>query len=182
MITPATSSIQDQPVLETNTPGEEAYGAHVPARETAVVHRRTVRADWSPAQGFALVGGLLLVVLAAIELAHTGLHFSNLTLDRATVIGLPMTSLAALVTLAAGVLVLGSSFSPRGAKAMTGFMGVLMLAWGLIVAFDPTPFVASWGYDAHDGIFYAVTGFVLLLGGSISPVFVSRRDEMHGSY
>ncbi|HEV8063391.1 MAG TPA: hypothetical protein VGP46_01110 [Acidimicrobiales bacterium] len=138
--------------------------------------RDVARPAWSPAQIVTVIVGLFLVVLGAIGLAHTGFTFSNIPVTRVRVMDLPVTSLAALAELIAGVLVLAGSAAPGAAKGTSALIGVVALAWGLIVAIDPTPFVRLWAYDRADGVLYTVVGAVLLITAAVSPIFLSRRD------
>ena len=140
------------------------------------VVREVNRPGWSPAQVIVLLGGLLLVVLGAVGLAQTGLRFSNIPATRTKVAGLPLTSLAAAVQLGAGVIVLAGAGFATVAKAIGSIMGVIILAWGLIVAIDPGPFSNMWGYHQVDGVFYTVVGAVLLIVSALSPVYMSRRN------
>jgi uncharacterized membrane protein YphA (DoxX/SURF4 family) len=150
---------------------------HIQNREGAVV-RQTSRPSWSPAQAVDVVVGLFLLVLGAVSLAHTGFTFRNIPFTRTTVMGLPITSLSALVELVAGVLVLAGAASPLASKSLSGVLGIILLAWGLIVAIDPTPFGRLWGYDRGSGILYIVLGVILLLAAAVSPIFASRRNSV----
>ncbi|MGH9169365.1 MAG: hypothetical protein ACRD0Z_00580 [Acidimicrobiales bacterium] len=138
--------------------------------------REVARPAWSPAQIVAVVGGLLLLVMGAVGLAHTGFAFTNIPITRTAVAGLGMTSLAAVVQTVAGVIVLVGASSPTAAKAVTSVMGVIILAWGLIVAFDPSAFLRYWGYDGSNGVYYIVVGAALFILTALSPIFMSRRN------
>jgi hypothetical protein len=133
------------------------------------------RPSWSPAQFIAVAAGLLLAVIGGVALARTGINFSAVPASRTTVVGLPYTCLSALVQLVVGVLILGGGVFPEAAKSTLGFFGVLLLAFGLVVAIDPTPFVNMWAFTTASGVFYAVVGGIMLLAAALSPVFASRR-------
>ncbi len=137
---------------------------------------RVTRRAWSPAQIVALIAGLVLVVMGGVALARTGVNLSNIPATHTTVAGLGFTSLSALVQLVVGVIILGGGAYPDTAKGTMGVFGVVLLAWGLIVAIDTTPFTTSWGYVHGNGIFYAVVGAILLLAAALSPVFTSRNQ------
>jgi uncharacterized membrane protein HdeD (DUF308 family) len=142
--------------------------------------REVRRAAWSPAQIVAVVAGIVLVVLGGVGLARAGtdFSFSHLGLAHAQVAGLGVTPLSAVAELAVGVLLLAGGAFPGGAKSMTALFGVLMLAFGLVVALDRTPFFHSWAYTTANGIFFVVVGAVLLLTAAVSPVFGSRRETV----
>ncbi len=147
---------------------------HGPA-EGVETYREVRRPPWSPGQFVALVAGLVLVIMGGVALARSGLSFSNIPLTRSMVAGLPYTSLSALVQLVVGVILLGSATHPDTARSAMIFLGVVLVAFGLIVAIEPAPFTDLWGFDASSGVYYAVIGAVLLVAAAVSPVFVSRR-------
>ncbi len=144
--------------------------------ETGANVREVRRSTWSPAQVVAILGGLLLLVLGAVGLARTGLSFSNIAFTHTQVAGLPVTSLSALAELIVGVILLIGAAFPSSAKATMAILGVVMLAFGLIVALDPRPFFRLWAYDSGSGIFFVIVGAVLLVAAAVSPVILSRRN------
>ena len=126
------------------------------SRSAESTARVVERPAWSPAQLLALVGGIVLVVIGGIALARTGTDFSNIPATHATVAGLHFTCLSAIVQLVAGVVLLVGTVRPASAKWTSAVLGVLSLAWGIII----------------------VAGAILLLGGVVSPIFFSRRGEV----
>jgi hypothetical protein len=146
--------------------------------EDGATLREVRRATWSPAQLVAVIAGVLLVVLGGLGLARAGTDFSNLAASHAQVAGMWVSPLSALAELIVGVLVLAGGAYPAGAKGTMSVFGVLLLAFGLIVAIDPTPFFRTWAYTKGDGIFYAIVGAILLITAVVSPVFYSRRDRV----
>jgi hypothetical protein len=143
-------------------------------------YRVIERPPWSPAQLVAVAAGIVLVVIGGVALARGGIHFDAVPVTRSTVIGLHFTCLSALIQLVAGVLLLGGGAYPDTAKSTMAFFGVVLLAFGLIVAIDPTPFFTMWGYTTANGVFYAVVGGVLLVAAAVSPIFFSRRRVVSG--
>ena len=138
-------------------------------------YRTTERAPWSPAQFIAVAGGLVLVVIGGIALARSGIHFDALPLSHSTVAGLHFSSLSAIVQLVAGVILLCGGAYPYTAKGTMATLGVILVAWGLIVAIDPQPFFNMWGYTTANGVFYTVVGAILVITAAVSPIFFSRR-------
>lgn len=137
--------------------------------------REVRRASWSPSQLVAVAAGILLVVIGGVGLARTGTNFSHLAFSHSQVAGLGVTPVSALVELAVGVLILAGGAYPGSAKGTTSVFGVVMLAFGLIVALDAKPFFSNWGYTRGNGIFFIVVGAVLLVTAAASPIFSSRR-------
>jgi hypothetical protein len=145
------------------------------ARTEGASYRVSDRAPWSPAQLVVSVAGIFFIVLGGVALARAGVHFEDVPLTRVQVAGLWFTNMSALITLVAGVLMLAGAIDPDGAKATMWLFGVVLIAFGLVVAISPQPFTNMWGYHAANGVFYVVVGAVLLLAGAVSPVFHSSR-------
>lgn len=145
------------------------------AFENGAVIREVRRAAWSPAQLIDVAAGVLLVVLGGVGLARAGTNFSDLTYAHSQVIGLGVTPLSAVAELVAGVLLLAGAAYAASSKAMSSFVGVVMLAFGLVVALDQAPFHRAWDFGRPNGIACAIAGAVLLLSSIASPVFSSRR-------
>jgi hypothetical protein len=122
------------------------------------------------------IAGVLFIVLGGSALARAGLHFDAVPLTRTQVAGLWFTNMSALITLVAGVIMLAGAIDPDGAKATMWFFGIILIAFGLIVAISPHAFMNMWGYTSASGVFYIVVGAVLLVAGAVSPVFSSRRS------
>jgi hypothetical protein len=136
------------------------------------------RPAWSPAQVFGVAGGVVLIVIGAIGLAHTGTNFSSIPLSHATAAGLHFTCLSAVVQLGVGVLLLGACVFPDSAKSAMATFGVLLVVWGIVIAADTTRLFTMWGYTKGTGIFYIVVGAVLVLTAALSPIFFSSRREV----
>ena len=58
------------------------------------------------------------------------------------------------------------------------FLGVLLVAWGIVIVADVTRLFTTWGYNKNAGIFYVVIGAVLVLAAVLSPIFFSSRREV----
>jgi hypothetical protein len=126
----------------------------------------------------AVIVGIVLVVLGGVGLARAGTDFSHLAASHAQVVGMWVSPLSAVAELIVGVLVLAGSAYPNGAKATTSVFGVLLLAFGLVVAIDPGPFFKTLAFTRTNGVFYAAVGAILLITAATSPVFYSRRDRV----
>ena len=134
-------------------------------------YRVSDRPPWSPAQLVAVAVGIILVVIGGVALARGGINFSDIASTHSTVAGFGYTCLSALVQLVVGVIIIGGGVFPGAAKGTMAFFGVVLLAFGLIVAIDSTPFVNNWGYSRSTGVLYAILGAVLLVAAAVSPVF-----------
>ena len=134
-------------------------------------YRVSAGAPWSPAQLVAVAVGVVLVVIGGVALARGGINFSDISLTHSTVAGLHYTCLSALVQLVVGVIIIGGGAYPDSAKGTMAFFGVVLVAFGLIVAIDPTAFATTWGYTEANGVFYIVVGVILGVAAAISPVF-----------
>jgi formate hydrogenlyase subunit 3/multisubunit Na+/H+ antiporter MnhD subunit len=148
------------------------------ARSEGSRYRVSNRAPWSPSQIVVGIVGLVFIVLGGVGLARAGVHFDAVPFSRTQVAGLWFTNMSALITLIAGVILLVGAIDPDSAKATMWFFGVVLIAFGLIVAISPQPFTNMWGYDTASGVFYVVAGAVLIIGGAVSPVFYSRQAVM----
>lgn len=139
-------------------------------RETHVAPRRA----WSPAQFVAGIIGLILTVTGGVALARI-LPTSSLTAETTTVFGIGHTALMAIITLGAGLLFLSEAAAPLDVQPGLVFLGVMSLAFGLIVVIEPAAFDGALGLGEAGGWFYAVVGAVSAITGMISPTIVSRR-------
>jgi multisubunit Na+/H+ antiporter MnhB subunit len=148
------------------------------ARTEGASYRVADRAPWSPAQLIVAIAGIVFIVLGGVALARAGVHFDNVPFTRTQVAGLWFTNMSALITLVVGVLMLAGAIDPDGAKATMWLFGVVLIAFGLIVAISPQPFTNMWGFHSANGVFYVVVGAILLLAGAISPVFYSSRRRV----
>jgi len=156
-----------------DAPVEEGYVDEAPTTSRVVE-----RAAWSPAQIIGLAGGVVLIVIGAIALSRTGTDFSNIPATHAAVAGFGFTCLSAAVQLAGGLLLLGASAFPASAKSAMAFVGVLLVAWGIVIVADVTRLFTVWGYTKNTGVFYIIVGGVLLVAAAVSPIFLSSRREV----
>jgi hypothetical protein len=141
---------------------------------------RTVTVEtrpWSPAQLVALLVGLVFVIFGGIALARTGIDLSNVSAKHVKVAGAGQTQLMAYIELAFGILLLIAGSVPGGIRGLISFLGVAALAFGIIVAAQPSSFKPRLGIGEGYGIFLAVVGAVLLLAGMLAPVFWGRQHK-----
>ena len=146
------------------------------ARTEGASFRVSNRAPWSPAQIVLAIVGLVFIVIGGVGLARAGIHFNTIPFTRTQVAGLGFTCMSALIQLVAGVFMLVGSIEPTMAKSTMWFFGVLLIAFGLIVAIGTTSFTTMWGYRTANGVFDVVAGAVLVLAAALSPIFYSRHQ------
>lgn len=130
--------------------------------------------SWSPAQFVAGIIGLVLTVMGGVALARL-LPTSSLTGETVTVLGVGHTALMAIITLGLGLLYLAEAGMPFDVQPGMVFLGVMVLAFGLIVVIEPGAFDGALGLGESGGWFYTVIGFLSVVTGIISPTLVSRR-------
>jgi len=145
-------------------------------RETGEVDEVRVSrwSSWSPAQFVAGIIGLVLTVMGGVALARL-LPTGSLTSGNTAVLGVGHTPLMAIITLGLGLLYLAEAGLPFDVQPGMIFLGVMALAFGLIVVIEPAAFDGALGLGETGGWFYAVVGFLSVVTGIISPTLVSRR-------
>lgn len=100
---------------------------------------------------------------------------SSLTAETTTVFGVGHTPLMAIITLGLGLLYFANAGTPFGAQPGMISLGVIVLAFGLIVVIEPGAFDGALGLGETGGWFYTIIGLVSVVTGIISPTLVSRR-------
>ena len=140
--------------------------------EQRVAQRSVARPAWSPAQGIALVIGIVYLVLGGIALARTGFTFD--ALDQADVAGLGHTVWMGLGSLVFGLIVLGTGAMPGADRGGLVFAGIVAIAGGIVIAAQSESFERVLGVTQTNGVIYAITGVVLLLTAMLAPVYRSR--------
>jgi hypothetical protein len=142
---------------------------------------RTVRWEWSPAQLVGCIIGLLFVVLGGVALARTGIDLQHLTAKHVQVAGAGHTQVLAYIELGYGILMLAAASVPDAARGLMTFLGLVALAFGLVVAIQPSSFTHSLGITGGGyGVFLAIVGGVTVVAANVSPVIFRRRDWAGG--
>jgi hypothetical protein len=150
---------------------EPAYEDRGPVDTSGYEERRVVRRPaWSPTQFVVLAVGMVLIVFGGVALARAGLHFTNVPSTRTKVAGLGFTSMSALITIVAGVIIACGSAHPWAARTMGWMSGVVLFAFGLVVALAPTSFTNMWGFTTANGVVLAIMGGILMLAAAIFPI------------
>jgi len=137
---------------------------------------RTVRWEWSPAQVAGCIVGTLFVVLGGVALARAGIDVQHLTEKHVQVAGAGHTQLLAYMELGYGILMLAAASVPDAARGFMSFLGLVALAFGLVVAIQPSSFTHSLGITGGGyGVFLIIVGAVTVVVANISPVVFRRR-------
>jgi hypothetical protein len=139
------------------------------------------RWEWSPAQLVGCMVGLLFVVLGGVALARTGVDLNNLTAKHVQVAGAGHTQVLAYIELGYGILMLAAASVPDAARGLMSFLGLVALAFGLVVAIQPSSFTHTLGITGGGyGVFLAIVGGVTVLAANVSPVIFRRRTWAGG--
>ncbi|MBM3925666.1 MAG: hypothetical protein FJ320_06705 [SAR202 cluster bacterium] len=137
-------------------------------------HRSVSWMPWSPAQMIALTGGVAFMVLGALAVIRGGFddiqaHTSVWTFHHTTLMG--------LITIGFGGLLALGGMAPNLSRAMMVFLGVVALAFGLIVVIEPAAEFHEWlGVHDRNGWLYMIIGGSMLLLGLIAPVLFGSQD------
>ena len=161
-------------------------------RDEEVVDRRTVdRAPWSPAQIVALVIGLVFVIFGAIALGRGTFDTREAFLHQEfAVANFHHTTLLGAIELFFGLLMLLAAAVPGAARGLMTALGVLALAFGLVVLIEPPDELHQYlGVHDRNAWLYVLTGAVSMIAAMASPVFfrrdrhfvARRRDEAVGT-
>ena len=139
---------------------------------------RMIRWEWSAAQLVGFAVGLIFVVLGGVAVARTGIDLQHLTLKHVQVAGAGHTQLLGYIEIGYGILMLAAASVPEAARGLMTFLGLAALAFGLIVAIQPSSFYHSLGVTGGGyGVFLAVVGGVTVLAANFSPSEVWAPSE-----
>jgi hypothetical protein len=151
-----------------------------PMAQEQVEQRSVTRAPWSIAQTVSLVLGIIYVVFAGVALARTGPNFS--TINHVEVAGLHHTVWLVIGELAFGLALIGMGARPGADRGGMIVAGILAIGAGMVIAIEPEAFHRLFGVHQSSGIFFAVTGAILLLTAMVAPTIVSRRNVQTAQY
>lgn len=146
------------------------------------VERRIVQVEtgpsWTPAQILALVLGVVFVVLGGVALLRTGIG-TNVFEPTATVAGLAYTPLLGMIEVVFGLILLAAGAFPGASDAVV-FLGVLALAFGLLLVIEPGAFQESLAAGEAHGWFYVVCGGLAAATGLLTPTIMRRWAAASG--
>jgi hypothetical protein len=139
---------------------------------------------WSPAQIIGLIAGIGMTVLGIAAVAQTGFHTDHIYTPHDVVWHLPHSPLLAVCEIGWGVLMILASVVPGASRELMGFLGAIMLAFGIVVLVDAySDNLSHWLAVTHrSGWLFVVVGGVVLLAAMLSPVFIPashRRRRVH---
>jgi len=141
-------------------------GQHVQLSRQETVQRGGVH---SGAQVVALVVGLAYLILGAAALGKTGFGSHDVFHPNATVIGLHHTPLLGMLEFGYGVVMLLAAITAATARRLVGLLGVVALAFGVLVLVR-VPSFDRWFASRHaNGWLFVVTGGIGLLAAIFSP-------------
>ncbi len=147
-----------------------------------VGERRVVQVNagptWTPAQILSLVLGVAFVVLGGVALLRSGVD-TNLFQPVVSVAGLAYTPLLGIIEVVFGLVLLVAGAFPGASDAVV-FLGVLALAFGLLLVIEPGAFQASLAAGQAHGWFYVICGGLAAATGLLTPVVMRRWAASSG--
>lgn len=148
----------------------------VKERETTQVNQKMVqeRRTWSPGQVVSGLIGLLLTVMGGVALARL-LPTDSLTGATVDVFGVGHTVIMGIIAVGLGILFLSEAASPFSVQRGMISLGVITLAFGLIVVIEPAAFDNALGIGENGGWMYSAIGVISVVTGLSAPIFTSRR-------
>jgi hypothetical protein len=115
---------------------------------------------------------LIFVVWGGVALARTGIDLHHLTRQHVQVAGAGQTQLSAYLELGYGILMLAAASVADAGRGLMMFLALMALAFGLIVAIQPSSFRHSLGVIGGGyGAFLTVVGIIVIIAALIAPVF-----------
>ncbi len=141
-------------------------------REATVLGRRT----WTPAQLVAGAIGLLLVVIGGVAMARAGLD-GSWTDPVVEVLGFDQTALFGAIEVGFGLVLILTAFATYEVRSWLTGLGLVALAFGLIVIVEPTAFDGSLGLEEASGWLYAALGVGMIAAAWLSPIFVTGHTR-----
>lgn len=129
---------------------------------------------WSPGQVISGIIGLVFTVMGGVALARL-LPTDTLTGVSADVFGIGHTVIMGVIAVVLGLLFLSGAATPYATQRGMISLGIITLAFGLIVVIEPTAFDSALGLGQAGGWFYSAIGLISVVTGISSPIFTSRR-------
>jgi hypothetical protein len=125
----------------------------------------------------SLIVGIAAVVFGAVALAKTGIHGDSLRSPHRVIWGYHHTPLLAVAEIGFGVLLILSSVSAGVSRAFMALLGVLAVAFGVVIVVDAWPVRMHRWFGVHDrnGWLFLIAGAVIVLAGLLLPT-VSRPE------
>lgn len=140
-----------------------------------VESRRVIRTGWARYSASQVVHGacgIFMVLLGAITVGRAG--FDDVPAHTVDVLGIRTTALLGLIELFAGLLLLCAALAPD-ARGFGGFMGIVLLVGGTVVAAGSQSMLDDLHTESGLGWIAIVVGVVAILGAVLPAVMVSRR-------
>jgi len=128
---------------------------------------------WSPAQFVALVVGVAAIVFGIVALAKTGIHGDSLRSPHREVWSFDHTPLLAVVEIGFGVLLVLASVSAGASRAFMALLGVLAVAFGVVILADAWPARMHRWFGVHDrnAWLFVIVGGIVVIAGLVLPTF-----------
>jgi hypothetical protein len=148
-------------------------------RADSVVETRPAR-HWSPAQFVSLIVGAAAIVFGIVALAKTGIHGNWLRSPHREAWSFDHTPLLAVIEIGFGVLLVLAATSAGASRAFMAMLGVLAIAFGVVVLADAWPARMHRWFGVHDrnAWLFVITGGVVLLAGLLLPTFTRPETRI----
>jgi len=140
-------------------------------RTSAVARSRS----FSPGQLLTGAVGVVLLLMGIVAVTRTGID-GSLNTPPTDIFGLAHSALIGLVEIVAGLLLLVSSAS-IAARPFAGFVGVVLVIGGIVVAASTGKLLLDLGTEQATGWFLAIMGGIALLGAMV-PTFIRSDREV----
>ncbi len=134
------------------------------------------RRTWTPAQFVAGAIGLFVLVMGGVAMARAGFA-DGVTAQTVEVFGFGHTALLGIIEATFGLVLLIAAASPYASRAWLGGMGVVALAFGLVVIFEPEALAVWLGTEQANGVLYTILGSAAVIAAWLSPLFITGRTE-----
>lgn len=122
----------------------------------------------SVGQFVAAAIGFVFVVFGGIALARLGFN-GSITGETTSVVGFEATRLWAIIEVALGLIFLGMAVSAQRVRSGLITMGLLLSAFGVVVAAEAGSFEESLGVSGTAGIAFVILGVLLIAIGWFAP-------------
>jgi hypothetical protein len=152
----------------------EVNSVYETPRGSRFLHTRDTGHWFSPGRVIGFLLGAALAIVGALALMKTGVS-SDLNTPLTTVFGMTHSPAVGIIELAAGLLILVSAASEASRPAM-GFIGVLLLAAGIIGAVSSLEIQTKVGFEPDTAWFLALAGFIALVAAMLPAVWTERHE------
>jgi hypothetical protein len=139
---------------------------------------RTVRRSWgtfSAGQFIHGACGLFLVIFGAVAVGRAG--FDEIGTTTTDVLGITVTAAIGAVAVIVGLLLMFAALSPAG-RGFGGFLGVLLLVGGIVIAAGSDGLLSDLHTESSLGWIGIIVGALAMIGAFLPAHFVARDTSV----